>query len=409
MGYITEERTIEANQVRKRMREIEGTVYAQRTPLGRIEAVVTGLDKGPERAPRSGWRAFEVLERWGGFDQTTWFRMKARIPAAMKGQKVVALIRPGGESLAYVNGKTVPRTRQEPGRTPSHRPRERRAKPSTSCSESVPSTRFDLHHHFEYADLAVMRPAVWEFWWDCQVALEVWEQLPEASAPARKLLELLKQALYKVDLQHIGEAPYFDSIPKARRFLRNGLKAFENSFGMGSIGVIPQSHIDTAWLWPLRETRRKCARTFSTVLNLLDRYPDACFMASQPVQYEWIKTHYPELYRRIKRYVKAGRWEVMGGMWVETDCNVPSGESFVRQLLYGNRFYRKEFGIHTRTAWLPDTFGDSWALPQILKKAQIDHLRHDEDQLVAHHEVPLRHVPVGRTRRHPHPCVDPAR
>ena len=272
MGYITEERTIEANQVRKRMREIEGTIYGERVPLGAIEAVVTGLDKGPERAPRSGWGAFEILQRWGGFDQTTWFRMKARIPKSMKGEKVVALIRPGGESLAYVAGK--PFQGLDHNRDELHlTDRAKGGETFDIVLESVPSTRFDLHHHFEYADLAVMRPGVWDFWWDCQVALEVWEQLPEASAPARQLLELLKRTLYEVDLQHIGETSYFDSIPKARRFLRKGMKAFENSFGMGSIGVIPQSHIDTAWLWPLRETRRKCGRTFSTVLNLLDRYP----------------------------------------------------------------------------------------------------------------------------------------
>jgi alpha-mannosidase len=150
------------------------------------------------------------------------------------------------------------------------------------------------------------------------------------------------------------------------------LKEFETSQGLGHLTLTGHSHIDTAWLWPLRETERKVGRTFSTVLSLMERYPEYHFSASQPALFEFTKKNFPEVYEGIKRRVKEGRWELCGAMWVEPDCNVPSGESLVRQCVYGNRFWRKEFGKHSRIAWLPDAFGYSWAMPQILKKAQID-------------------------------------
>jgi alpha-mannosidase len=371
MPNFESERRIESDQIRNRLREIEETIYSQRQPIGKLEACVTGTGRGPERAPDKGYDAFQVHDRWGGFDQTTWFRMTVKVPASMKGRAVVAIIQPGGESLAYVNGKPT----QGLDRNHDAIHLTKRAKGGDAFEialESVPSVRFDEYHNFECADIAVFHQDVWDFYWDCAVVFDVWKELALDYAPRRQLGELLNAAVKQVDLQHVGEPAYFDSVAKAQRFLGKGLKGFETSYGVGALTVMGQSHIDTAWLWPLRETERKCGRTFSTVLSLLDRYPDFIFTCSQPVQYEWMKKNYPEQYRRIKKYVKEGRWEPCGGAWVESDNNVPSGEAMVRQLLYGNRFYRKEFGMQSRSAWLPDSFGYTWALPQILRKAQID-------------------------------------
>ncbi|NIA14616.1 MAG: alpha-mannosidase [Nitrospiraceae bacterium] len=371
MPNFDAERLHEANQLRTRLREIQETIYEQRQPIGKIEACLTGPGLGPQRMPKKGWKPFNVHDRWGGFDQTTWFRMTVKVPASMKGMRVVARIRPGGESLAYVNAKPfqgLDRNRDELYLTEKAKGGEQ----FDLVLEGVPDLRFDTYHHFEYADLCVMHPRIWDFYWDCDVVFAVWEQLDSNYAPRRQLMELLKKALYTVDLQRKNTPAYYDSIPKAQRLLRRGLKDFETSYGMGKLTLTGQSHIDTAWLWPLRETKRKCGRTFSTVLHYMDRYPEYQFLCSQPIQYEWMKEYYPEQYRRIKQRVKEGRWEPFGAMWVESDCNVPSGEALVRQLLYGNRFLRKEFGVHSPTAWLPDAFGYTWALPQILKKAQVD-------------------------------------
>ncbi len=140
-----------------------------------------------------------------------------------------------------------------------------------------------------------------------------------------------------------------------------------------SISAIGHAHIDLAWLWPIRETKRKGARTFSTALANMDLYPDYVFGASQPQLYEWMKELYPDLYRKIKKRIAEGRWEAQGAMWVEADTNISSGEALVRQLLYGKRFFMKEFGKDIRTLWLPDVFGYSAALPQLLKKAGVDY------------------------------------
>jgi alpha-mannosidase len=138
------------------------------------------------------------------------------------------------------------------------------------------------------------------------------------------------------------------------------------------ITAVGHAHIDTAWEWPVREARRKVARSWSTQLALLDQYPDYIFAASQPLQYSWMKESYPDIYRRVKEKVDAGRWEPVGAMWVEADCNLPSGESLVRQLLHGKRFFMQEFGYETRILWLPDAFGYPGNLPQLMAEAGCD-------------------------------------
>jgi alpha-mannosidase len=139
------------------------------------------------------------------------------------------------------------------------------------------------------------------------------------------------------------------------------------------ITAIGHAHIDTGWLWPVSETIRKCARTFSTATRYMERYPDYRFACSQAVQYEMMKERYPGLYQRIQAAVKRGQWVPVGGTWVEPDCNIPSGESLVRQFLYGKRFFRKELGFECREFWNPDVFGYTGALPQIMKEAGMDH------------------------------------
>ncbi|MFD1175011.1 alpha-mannosidase [Paenibacillus puldeungensis] len=141
----------------------------------------------------------------------------------------------------------------------------------------------------------------------------------------------------------------------------------------GIMHMVGQSHIDVAWLWPVRETVRKVSRTFSTVCALMDQYPDFKYSQSQPQLYAFAKEHYPDLFEKIKARAKEGRWELVGGMWVEPDLNLPSGESLVRQILYGQRFYEQEFGKRSGIEWLPDTFGYCASLPQILKLAGIEY------------------------------------
>ncbi|RIJ10133.1 alpha-mannosidase, partial [Clavibacter michiganensis subsp. insidiosus] len=135
------------------------------------------------------------------------------------------------------------------------------------------------------------------------------------------------------------------------------------------VTAVGHAHIDSAWLWPVRETRRKVARTFSNVLALMDEDPDFVFAASSAQQYAWLKEDHPELFERLRQRVAEGRFVPVGGMWVESDTNMPGGEALVRQLVQGKSFFLEEFGIDSREVWLPDSFGYTGALPQIVRGA----------------------------------------
>ena len=138
------------------------------------------------------------------------------------------------------------------------------------------------------------------------------------------------------------------------------------------MNCVGHTHIDVAWLWRLKHTREKCSRSFSTVFRLMELYPEYIFLQTQPQLYEYMKEEFPDIYENIKKMAEAGRWETDGSMWVEADCNLTSGESLTRQILIGSKFIKDEFGKDVEYLWLPDVFGYSWALPQILKKAGID-------------------------------------
>lgn len=197
--------------------------------------------------------------------------------------------------------------------------------------------------------------------------------LPEGDMRRIRSLKALERVM---DTLYMKEELLLDcgAVTAAELQLR-AAAASERSAGLdpGTMHMVGQSHIDVAWLWPVRETVRKVSRTFSTVCTLMDKYPDFRYSQSQPQLYAFAKEHYPELYGRIKERIAEGRWELVGGMWVEPDLNIPGGESLVRQMLYGQGFYMKEFGKHSTIEWLPDTFGYCASLPQLLKQAGIDY------------------------------------
>ena len=163
------------------------------------------------------------------------------------------------------------------------------------------------------------------------------------------------------------------SFVEAESFLDRELRVIKDSTTtFGEMTVAGHAHIDYAWLWPLSETRRKIRRTFANAVRLSKKYGDFVYSQSSAAMYADIMESDPELFGEIKRLIFEGRWEAIGGMWVESDTNLVNGESLVRQFLYGQRFFERQFGKRSRTAWLPDVFGFTWILPQIMKKAGID-------------------------------------
>jgi alpha-mannosidase len=160
------------------------------------------------------------------------------------------------------------------------------------------------------------------------------------------------------------------AVRKARRVVAECLARIKEEYPpVGRLALTGHAHLDLAWLWPLEETRRKARRTFASVLGLMDRYEGFTFNQSSAQLYEWVEQDAPELFERVKERVAEGRWETVGGSWVEPDCQIPSGESFTRQLFYGQRYFEERFGRRSSVAWFPDTFGYSPGLPQLLRGA----------------------------------------
>ena len=218
------------------------------------------------------------------------------------------------------------------------------------------------------ADLVLRDIAVWELIQDMRVLDGLMRELP-VSSPRR---HLIRAALMKAIDVFTPEHASADAA-RARAELAPVLASPANA-SAHRIVAVGNAHIDSAWLWPTRETIRKCARTFSNVLALMDDDPTLVFAVSSAQQLQWVKDHYPDVFARIRERVAEGRFVPVGGMWVEPDMNLPSGESLVRQFVFGKRFFLAEFGVETKEAWVPDTFGYSAAVPQIVKASASDWL-----------------------------------
>jgi alpha-mannosidase len=190
----------------------------------------------------------------------------------------------------------------------------------------------------------------------------------EAFAPAE--LATLSTTIAGVDWSTVGDRPKFD---QALLKLRDRLHAWSARIKQHTIFLVGHAHLDMAWLWPIDETWKAAERTFTSVLNLQKEFPELTFCHSTPALYEWMEKNRPDLFAQIQQQVKAGKWEIVAGMWIEPELNLISGESIARHILYGQRYCQEKFGAVSRIAWLPDTFGFCWQLPQLLKQGGIDY------------------------------------
>ena len=331
------------------------------------------------------FRHVEEGVEWGREWGTAWFHVRGTVPGDWSGREVVALMDLsfedeegfGREGQVWMDGvpviavsrnrKGIPLFKRAVGGECVDFFVEASANPKEEWHwddgrRNDPEARL---FRVREAKLAVYDSEVFSLLIDFRVCREAMLELPAESMRRARLRRGLDEVCRMMER---GKREW---IPAARERLKGLLEA-RNGDTVHTITAIGHAHIDTAWCWPLRETIRKCARTFSTALAYMKDHPDYRFSASQPVQYLWMKEHYPAIYDGIREAVKRGQWEPMGAMWVEPDCNVPSGESLVRQLLHGKDFFEREFGITNRELWLPDVFGYSAALPQILRKAGVD-------------------------------------
>jgi len=218
--------------------------------------------------------------------------------------------------------------------------------------------------HIKTLKLSVFDREVYSLLMDFEVLNSLVEVLEKGIPRREKILYSLNKAidLYRYDRKNLNDA---------KKVTKELLSKKNNDSAMETIAV-GHAHLDTGWLWPVKESIRKAARTFAHQIKLIEQYDEYVFGASQPQHFKFIKDQYPELYRKIKKYVSEGRIELQGGMWVEADCNLISGESMIRQVIHGKNFFMDEFGVNVDNLWLPDVFGYSAAMPQILRKSGID-------------------------------------
>jgi len=362
-------------KIMRRKDEIRGYLNSNVTPITDIEVRATPeFERYEDAVKAKGFKPIKVGDVWAQ-GTNAWFKMHFTVPKEFKGKQVVMCVEIDGEGCAFIDGKPFQ------GVDPNHREilLTKSAKGGESFEVVIDAISKIWHNPrdrerkiLRRADLATRNPEVWEYWFNLKLMHLLAEDLPEDSPRRAKIIYTLNKSVDAFDYTNTDEASLKKSALAANKVLQP-LLACKADASATNVAVHGHSHIDVAWLWPYRETKRKCSRTFSTVLRLMEQYPEFIFSQSQAQLYEFTKANYPSVYEEIKQRVKEGRWDVTGSMWVEADCNLCSGESLIRQVLVGKNFYKDEFGIDTDVLWLPDVFGYAAALPQILKKAGVNY------------------------------------
>ena len=325
------------------------------------------------QAARGKYVPIKTGQAWGPANQAVWFRVAGRVPAAWKGQEVVVLLDTGSECTVW--GARGP----EWGLDQEHRYHRlvRKAKggeryswylqaygasPNVSWDRPPVPTRARPFVLGE-ARLAVFDREIRNLYLDCRFYYELLKTLPDQDPNRARLLRVLNEAVNEFQ-------------PEDRagiRSIRASLAAIAGGVDSAhTVTPVGHAHLDTAWLWPLQTTHHKLAHTVANQLNLLEDYPEYLFVHSQACQYEWLEREYPDLFKRVRSKIKQGRWEALGSLWVEADTNLTGGESLVRQVMRGKRYFKERFGLDTKELWLPDCFGYSGALPQILAGCGVD-------------------------------------
>jgi alpha-mannosidase len=364
-------------------------VYTSCIPLEVARWDVPGEPVSPTEALAARYAPAAVGEAWGPPWGTTWFRLTGRIPPQWRAESVQAVVdlgfddrmpgfqceglvyRPegtvikglnprnawvpvadsadGGESVElYVEAAANPVILGDPPFQPT---------PLGDTSTSGDSPLYELRR----AELAVFTRPVWELAMDLDVVAGLMRSLHLEDARRWDLLRHTERALDLLDLHDVAAGA-----SEAHKALAPALRNPANA-SAHQVSAVGHAHIDSAWLWPLRETVRKVARTCANVTALMDDHPELVFAMSQAQQWAWLKEHQPDVYARVREHLEAGRFLPVGGMWVESDTNMPGSEAMARQFVHGKRFFREELGVDTQEVWLPDSFGYSAALPQLVR------------------------------------------
>lgn len=382
-----DDRSITEHRLRRVLKErIKPAVHSRSVPLTVERWEAPGEPVPVAEGLAAAYEPCAVGDPWGPAWGTTWFKITGAVPADWAGRTVEAVLdlgfdrmMPGFQCEGLVH-------RADGGEIKALNPYNDwvRVADSAAGGEHIEwyvegaSNPILVDHSVTYEgdrrtsgdqplyrlarmDLTVFETEVWDLVQDLEVLYDLMMQLDEGSARRYEILRAIDSALDAVDLCDVP-----GTAAAARAALAGALAAPANA-SAHRISAIGHAHIDSAWLWPLRETVRKVSRTASNMVGLMDEHPEFVFAMSQAQQLDWIKTYRPELFERVKKKIADGQFVPVGGMWVESDTNMVGGEAMARQFLYGKKFFIDEFGIETNNVWLPDSFGYTAAMPQIVK------------------------------------------
>jgi len=362
--------------------ELQPRVWPDREPL---DIEFCPEPHADEKRARSGpWERVDAGFRYGPAYRTVWFRVRGTTPERFAGGQVGLMAEVGGERTVWKDGSPyrgldvehhvfpIWNTLEEPIAVEG-----KAGKPFEALIQVYtrnPQCRVHLRELPREPEVETVQGAwlvaidreVKALTYDMEFAVDLLSALDENEPAYHTLLRALNAAVNNVDFEDRS------TLPKCRKSLQKALSSLsgEHRHALTPVG---HAHLDTAWLWPIDVTQKKMAHTAANQLALIEEYPNYVFVHSQAAQYEWVETEYPKLFERIRDATRKGRWEPVGSMWIEADCNLTGGESLVRQFLYGRKYFREKLGVSTVDMWLPDVFGYSAALPQILAQFGIEY------------------------------------
>ncbi len=369
-------------KLKRRLWELFGMRHRSRQPIPAFLAgdELSGLVNPPLPKAEELTETMVLGQTWTGRDWYLWLQATVTLPESWENPVGVfdfgttgSGYNSGFESMLYVDGQPYQ------GVDTNHKEvffrREHQGRPLTLTFRlwsgleggGVPH---ELTHTLAEAYLADLDTDTDNLYYLGDTMLRTVQVLKDDQLERHELLHTLDKAVRLIDWTDKGSDGFYDTVAAANLQLNRAVDAMEKTTRV-TVSCVGHTHIDTAWRWRLKHTAEKASRSFSTVLRYMEQYPEYIFLHTQPQQYAYIKENFPEIYEQIQKRAKEGRWEIDGAMWVEPDCVLTGGESLTRQILVGRRFMLEEFGKEPEYLWLPDVFGYSYALPQILKKSGI--------------------------------------
>ncbi len=360
--------------------------------------------------PGEAFRPVQIGEAWGQPWQTAQFRVAGTVPASLSGKNYGLFFDCDGEACVMEGGTPLqgltPKVDWYHKAAKHYVPLEAKVRPGAAFQLDIAASANDLfgggkaEFRLRECHLCTFDEELFQRRMDIGLLLDLVESLPPGTVRRQRILHGLNRVC----------GLWQSNAEQARTILAELLSHPAHSSALTAFSV-GHAHLDLAWLWPLRESHRKGGRTFANALRLLEQYPDYVFGASQAQLYLWIKEDYPELYKQVQERVQQGRWEIQGASWVEFDTNLISAESIIRQFMYGKRFFRQEFGAEPLLLWLPDCFGFSGNLPQLMQGCGVpwfmtQKLSWNESNAFPHHLFNWEGIDGSRVLAHQLPTND---